>query len=136
MVEATAQTTTSTFSIWVIVVVATVALAFWLTAIMLADRSQVRASGPKPDGAWAYRSVPGEEAAEVADTAAREPVAVPGQVARDEPVPGGEAPTRADLPAQPAAGQPTLPAQRPGDADRAARSHAGQAGPDNEMPLR
>jgi hypothetical protein len=131
MVEATAQTTTSTFSIWVIVVVATVALAFWLTAIMLADRSQVRASGPKPDGAWAYRSVPGDEAEEGPDTAAREPVAVPGQVARDEPVPGEEAPTRADLPAQPA-----LPAQRPGDADRAARRYAGQPGPDNEMPLR
>jgi len=70
MVLAEAHTTASTGAIWVIIIVATVALAFWLVAINLADRSQVRASGPAP------------------------------APARDEPAPAGETPTRADLPAQ------------------------------------
>jgi hypothetical protein len=74
MVEATVNTTVSTAGIWAIVVVASLALAFWLIMIFLADRSQVRASGPGPSArtAWVAGSVP-----------------------------QGEMPTRDDLPAQP-----------------------------------
>jgi hypothetical protein len=72
MVEATVNTTVSTAGIWAIVIVASLALAFWLIMIFLADRSQVRASGPGPSvrGAWVGS------------------------------VPQGEMPTRDDLPAQ------------------------------------
>jgi hypothetical protein len=121
MIEATAQTTTTTAGIWAIIVVAMVALAFWLTAIMLADRSQVRASGLArvSQGTWAGGSVPGGQAEEIPNTAVHEPVAVPGRPAGDDSVPEGEVPTRADL-----------PAQRTGDADRAARSYARPADED------
>ena len=128
---AASQTTGTTGGIWAIIVVAVLALAFWLTAIVLADRSQVRASGrarlagdvaPLPGGAWARGSVPGE-------------------VAADEAVPPGEEPTRADIPAQPGAhpaeaGQHKMPRQRTGDADRAARSHAAPGTADDEEPGR
>jgi hypothetical protein len=128
---AASQTTASTGGIWAIVIVAVLALAFWLTAIVLADRSQVRASGrarlagevgPVPRGAWAGGSVPGERA-------------------DDEAVSQGERPTRADIPAQ-RAGQPTeagrreMPRQRTGDADRAARSHAEPGTDGDEEPGR
>jgi hypothetical protein len=114
MAEAAVQTTTSTASIWAIIIVATVALAFWLTAIMLADRSQVRASGAAraSEGTWTSGSVPGERAREMPDTAASQPVGAPGRMARDESLPQGEIPTRADL-----------PAQRTGDTDRPAHSY-------------
>ena len=122
---AASQTTGTTGGIWAIIIVAVLALAFWLTAIVLADRSQVRASGrarlageigPVPDGTWADRSVPGERAVEIPQQA-------------DEAVPQGEKPTRTDIPAQPAAhpaeaGRPEMPRQRTGDTDQAARSRA------------
>ena len=126
MVLAEAQTTASTGAIWVIIIVATVALAFWLIAINLADRSQVRASSPAraPAGRPAGRSVSGEQAGEIPDTAVHEPVAVPaqGRPAPDESAPAGDIAPRADL-----------PAQRTGDADRTARSHAAR---DDEEPGR
>ena len=98
---------------WAIVIVAVVVLAFWLTMIYVADRSQVRASGRAQAAAWP--TYPGAWA----------------------PVPPEEAPTRADLPAQPPAAaerpaMPTMPAQRTGDADRAERSYAGPVPPDEE----
>ena len=104
MVEATENTTVSAAGIWVIVIVASLALAFWLTAIFLADRSQVRASGPGPSvrSAWVGGSVAGERAEEVPDEAVHEPIIrTHGGQARDESVPQGEMPTRDDLPAQP-----------------------------------
>jgi hypothetical protein len=125
MVEA-GQTTVAPAGIWAIAVVAVLLLGFWLTAVMLADRSQARASGrarmagealPASEDAWASGSVPGQRSAEI---------------------PQGEVPTRADMPAQPAAGQPTaaglptMPRQRTGDADRAARSDAGRDTADDE----
>jgi hypothetical protein len=126
MVLAEAQTTASTGAIWAIIIVATVALAFWLIAINLADRSQVRASGPAPApaGAPAGGRVSGEQAEEMPNTAVHEPLGVPaqGRPAPDESAPEGDIPTRADL-----------PAQRRGDADRAARSHAAR---DDEEPGR
>jgi len=95
MVEA-ARTTASPAATWAIVIVAVVALAFWLTAIYLADRSQVRASGraqaatwPPYTGPWVGGSMPGEQAAQVPEQAAREPAEAPALP--------GEAPTRADI---------------------------------------
>ena len=111
MVEAV-QTTVSPLGIWAIVIVAVVLLAFWLVAITLADRSQVRASGrarmageigPASDGPWAGGSAAGEQAARLPDEAANEPI-----------------------------GRHAVPTQRTGDADRAARSHAAPAPPDGE----
>ena len=67
MIEA-ANTSASTAGIWAIVIVAVLALAFWLTAIILADRSQVRASGrarPALSGAWTGGSVAGAQAPEI-----------------------------------------------------------------------
>ena len=126
MVLAEAQTTASTGAIWVIIIVATVALAFWLIAINLADRSQVRASGPAPApaGTPAGASVSGEQAEKIPNAAAREPLGVPaqGRPVPDESAPEGDTPARAGL-----------PAQRTGDADRAARS---QATRDDEEPGR
>jgi hypothetical protein len=116
MIEA-ARTTATTGATWAIVIVAVSVLAFWLTAMFLADRSQVRASGrarpatwPSYQGAWTGGSVAGAEAPEIPEQAAHEPI-----------VPEGEAPTRADI-----------PVQRSGDADRAERSYAGPTAPDEE----
>lgn len=144
MVEA-ARTMASPAGIWAIVIVAVVTLAFWLVAITLADRSQVRASGRARvttfTGAWAGESVAGEQAAEIPEQAVPEPAGARGRHARDEPTPQGDAPTRADIPAQPgeAPAQPAaepgrhpMPTQRTGDADRAERSRAGQGTPDEE----
>jgi hypothetical protein len=148
---AASQTTGTTGGIWAIVIVAVLALAFWLTAIVLADRSQVRASGrarlageigPVPGGTWADRSVPGERAVEIPQQAAHEPTGAPvtaaggtggtgapGEHPADEAVPQAEKPTRTDIPAQSAAhpaeaGRPEMPRQRTGDTDQAARSRA------------
>jgi hypothetical protein len=149
MVEAS-QTTTSPAGIWAIIIVAVVLLSFWLSAILLADRSQVRASGrarlagdwPASSGAWVGGSVPGERAADIPGEVAHEPIGTRaagtrGWPAADEATPPGEMPTRADIPAQPAApGGHEMPRQRAGDADRAARSRAGQGTPDDEEPGR
>ena len=111
MVEAV-QTNVSPAGIWAIVIVAVILLAFWLTAITLADRSQVRASG-------------------------RARMAGDMGPAWDESIPHGEMPPPADLPAQPtAAGRHSVPPQRTGDADRAARSYAAPAPPDGEEQTR
>jgi hypothetical protein len=152
---AASQTTASTGGIWAIVIVAVLALAFWLTAIVLADRSQARASGrtrlagdvgPVPGGTWVGGSVPGERAVEIPQQAVHEPIGTPvtgtggagspGEHAGDEAVPQGEKPTRADIPAQSAAhpaeaGRPEMPRQRTGDADQAARTRA-EPGPAGE----
>ena len=141
MVEA-ARTTASTGAIWAIVIVAVVALAFWLVAIYLADRSQVRASGraraatwPVYAGPWARGSMPDEQAGEIPEQAAPEPAEARGRHVRDEPATEGETPTRVDVPAQPAAGsgRHAMPAQRTGDADRAERSRAGQGTPEEDQ---
>jgi len=129
MVEA-GQTTVSAGGIWTIVIVMVLLLAFWLAAITLADRSQVRASGRARragtgmgagglGAAQARESGPGPLAAEIPRQAAR----APGGTDRGAGVPPGEAPTRVDL-----------PAQRPGDADRAARSYAGPDDDRDEAP--
>jgi hypothetical protein len=149
MVEAS-QTTTSPAGIWAIIVVAVVLLVFWLSAILLADRSQVRASGrarlagdwPASSGTWVGGSVPGERATQVPEEVAHEPIGTratgtQGRPAADESIPPGETPTRADIPAQPTAAEGhEMPRQRTGDADRAARSRAGQGTPDDEEPGR
>ena len=146
MVEA-ARTTASTGAIWAIVVVAVVALAFWLVAIYLADRSQVRASGraraatwPVYEGPWARGSMADEQAGEIPEQAAPEqaapePAEARGRHVRDEPATEGETPTRVDIPAQPAAGsgRHAMPSQRTGDADRAERSRAGQGTPEEDQ---
>jgi hypothetical protein len=146
MVEA-ARTTASTGAIWAIVIVAVVALAFWLVAIYLADRSQVRASGraravtwPVYVGQWAQGSMADEQAGEIPEQAAPEqaapePTEARGRHVRDEPATKGETPTRVDIPAQPAAGsgRHAMPAQRTGDADRAERSRAGQGTPEEDQ---
>ena len=154
MVEAV-RTTASPAAIWTIVVVAVVVLAFWLTAVLLADRYQVRTSGRwrmtgearlvpgetqvASGDAWADEGLAGQDAG----AAAREPIGARAGAASDY-VPEGEIPTRVDLPAQSAgpdampprptqapppqaqpARQHTMPAQRSGDADRAERSYAG-----------
>jgi hypothetical protein len=133
MVEA-AKTTGSTADIWAIVIVAVVALATWLAAIMLADRSQVRASGPARapgeagpvgPGSWAGGSVAGARAPEIPGEAAHEPVRTPGRPARDESAREGEMPTSADMHA--------MPRQRTGEADRAERSQAGPGTRDEQQ---
>ena len=146
MVEA-ARTTASTGAIWAIVIVAVVALAFWLVAIYLADRSQVRASGraraatwPVYAGPWARGSMADEQAGEIPEQAAPEqaapePAEARGRHVRDEPPTEGETPTRVDIPAQPAAGsgRHAMPTQRTGDADRAERSRTGQGTPEQDQ---
>jgi hypothetical protein len=142
-----ANTTASTAGIWAIVIVAVLALAFWLMAIILADRSQVRASGragiagepgPAVSGAWAGGSVAGAQAPEIPGEAVHEPIVVQetgtqGGQGGDEAVPPGEVPTRTDIPAQRMeGGERAMPRQRAGDADRAARSRAGRDKPDDE----
>jgi hypothetical protein len=147
-----ARTTASTGATWAIVIVSVSVLAFWLAAIYLADRSQVRASGrarpetwPAYEGPWARGGMAGEQAAQVPEQAVREPADARGRHARDETAPPGEAPTRVDIPAQPgeASAQPAaesgrhaMPTQRTGDADRAERTRAGQGTPDDEDPGR
>jgi hypothetical protein len=140
MVEAADRTTGTPAEIWAIVIVAVVALVFWLTAIVLADRSQVRASGPRVPGesrlagrgGWAGGSVAGGSAPEIPGTAEHEPVETPGESA---PQPEGWS-TRADVPAGAPAGQHATPRQRAADDDRAERSYAGQSTPDDEQPGR
>jgi hypothetical protein len=140
-----ANTTASTAGIWAIVIVAVCALAFWLTAVILADRSQVRASGrarPALTGAWTGGSVAGAQAPEIPGEAAHEPIVVQetgtrGGPGGDEAVPPGEVPTRTDIPAQRAeGGQRAMPRQRAGDTDRAARSYTARDKPDDEEPGR
>ena len=148
MVEAS-QTSVSPAGIWAIVIVMVLVLAFWLTAIVLADRSQARASGrsrlasgtgPALGGAWAGGSVAGARAPEIPDEAVHEPIVTSGEArgrhARDdEAASHGQTPTRADVPAQPAAGRharPGMPRQRSGEGDRAERSYAGQPTPEDE----
>ena len=147
MVEA-AQTTASPAAIWAIVIVAVVALAFWLVAIYLADRSQVRASGRNRPATWpayagssARGGMAGDQGPQIPEQASRDPAGARGRHARDEPAAEDETPTLADIPAQPAAGsaQPggapgrhAMPTQRTGDADRAERSHAAQGTPEQE----
>jgi hypothetical protein len=125
MVEAS-NTTVGPADIWAIVIVMVLLLAFWLSAIALADRSQVRASGRARlgqgrtglVGAWTGGSVPGVQDPEIADEPFHEPI------------------ENRDQPDRPAAGQHEVPRQRSGDADRAARSHAGPAPPDEAGPGR
>jgi len=120
MVEA-ARTTASPAEIWAIVIVAVTVLAFWLTAIMLADRSQVRASGPRGRGGeseaigpgmWAGGSLAGAQAPEIPEEAVHEPVV------------------------SPTASGHSMPRQRTGESDRAERSYAGPDTPDGEEPDR
>ena len=129
MVEAV-RTTASPGAIWAIVAVAVVLLASWLTAIMLADRYQVRTSGRNRvpgaaelavSDAVTAENAPGRQA--TAGTA-HEPIGARGQHARDGsvrdgsvrdgpvrdgPVRDGDVPTRADVPAQ-SAGPEARPA--------------------------
>lgn len=130
MVEA-AKTTASAAGIWAIVIVAVVALAAWLTAIMLADRSQVRASGPQVrgqsaligSGAWGGGSVPGARAPNIPEEATIQ--ADPGAEAAHGQASG---PVQAT-----GTGQHAMPRQRTGEADRAERSHAGPGPRDDEQ---
>jgi hypothetical protein len=130
MVEAV-RTTASPAAIWMIVIVAVVVLAAWLTAVMLADRYQVRTSGrwrmtreaelasgetqAAADHAWATEGLAGEDTQEIPGAAAREPVGARGRTARDGSVPEAEIPTRVDIPAQSAGpdAMPTPPVQAP-----------------------
>jgi hypothetical protein len=153
MIEAASHTTGTTAGIWVIVVVMTLLLAFWLSAIVLADRSQARASGrarlpggalPGPSGTWVGGSVAGERAPEIAHEAAHEPIrtgaAETEAAGDDEAFRQAEMPTRADIPAQASgpregagAGRATeMPRQRGGEGDRAARSDTRPGTPDDE----
>ncbi len=153
MVEAS-QTLLSPAGIWGIVIAMTLLLAFWLTAIVLANRSQARASGrsrlasatdPALTGTWAGGSVAGTQAPEIPEESAHEPIVTSGHApdteargrhARDdEAVAPGQTPTRANVPAQPTAGRharPDMPRQRSGESDHAERSYTGQPAPDDE----
>lgn len=109
----------STAGTWAIVIVAVVALAFWLGGIFVADHMQVRASGRSRPETWgSYTgasnedSVAGEQAAEIPEQAAH------------EQAPQAETPT------------PSMPRQRTGEGDRAERSYASQRAPDEEDPGR
>jgi hypothetical protein len=119
------RTMISTFDIWVLMIVMVLLLAFWLTAIFLADRSQVLASGQSwrsarqgalADGVQAEGSLPGEQTAEVPGQAAPEPIGVAGRHAREGSVPEGDVPTRTDVPAQ-SGGRHAVPAQSAGQAN-------------------
>jgi hypothetical protein len=117
------RTTISTFDIWVLMVVMVALLAFWLTAIFLADRSQVLTSGQSwrkaeregvTGNAWTAGSLPGEQPAEIPGEAVHEPIGVQGRHARpaaEEPGPEADSPTRPDLPAR-STGRPGVPGQR------------------------
>lgn len=150
MVEA-AKTTASAADIWAIVIVAVVALAGWLTAIVLADRSQVRASGPIMPGEsrvadesgwvgrglWVGGSVAGARAPEIPGEAEHEPIETPGRPGRDESTPPGEMSNQASMTTGPAgAGQQAMPRQRTGEADRVERSNAGPGARDDAEPGR
>jgi hypothetical protein len=146
------RTTASTGATWAIVIVAVSVLAFWLAAIFLADRSQVRASGrarpetwPAYDGPWARGGMAADQAARIPEQASRDPAGAGGRHARDESAAEDETPTVADIPAQAgpgsaepgaAPGRHAMPAQRTGDDDRAERSHSGQRSPEQEDPGR
>ena len=115
MIDA-ARTTASPAAIWAIVIVAIVVLATWLTAIMLADRYQVKTSGrwrmtgeteaasgeadAATHGGWAGGSLPGANAPEIPGEAFHEPIGVRGRYVGHGSVPEGDIPTRVDLPAQ------------------------------------
>ena len=140
-----ARTTASTGATWAIVIVSVSVLAFWLVAIYLADRSQVRASGrarpetwPAYAGPWARGDMAADQAARIPEQASRDPAGARGRHARDESAAEDETPTLADIPAQPGAapGRHAMPTQRTGDADRAERSRAGQGTPEPEDPGR
>src|SRR5258707_15651908 len=107
MVEA-ARTMASTGAIWAIVIVAVVALAFWLVAIYLADRSQVRASGraraatwPVYQGAWAGGSVAGAQGGEIPGQAGHKPPGAPGGHTPGEHDAQGATPPRGGIPPPP-----------------------------------
>ena len=117
-----ARTTASTGATWAIVIVAVSVLAFWLVAIYLADRSQVRASGrarpetwPAYDGPWARGGMAADEAARIPEQASRDPAGARGRHARDESAAEDETPPLADIPAQPGAGS-EQPGAAPGPA--------------------
>jgi hypothetical protein len=140
MVEAV-RTTASPAAIWMIVIVAVVALAAWLTAVVLADRYQVRTSGRwrmtgeaelasgetqvAAGNAWAAEGLAGEGTQEIPGDAAHEPVGARGRTASDGSVPEGEIPTRVDIPAQSAGSDamPTQPVQAPPPPAQPARQH-------------
>lgn len=113
MVEA-ARTSASTFEVWVIVVVAVGLVAFWLSAIFLADRSQVRTSGQAwrtaereaSDSEWTGRTLRSALTAQVGGQTMR---GRRSRLAGEELAPEGDIPARADLPAQPT-GEPAVPA--------------------------
>jgi hypothetical protein len=145
MVEAV-RTTTSTFGIWVIVVVAVVILAVWLVGISVADNIQARESrrwwqrlhGPEAALGGGQEAVVGGIPAQAPPP---EPEAVAGRGRHAKPTIDGtgdfrrdaaEADWRTDAlirPDGPTGAAPTgrhaLPAQRTGDADQAERSLAG-----------
>ena len=124
-----------------IVVVAVVVLTAWLTAVMLADRYQVRTSGrwrmareveaapgetqAAAGDAWATEGPAGEDRQEVLGAAAYEHAGTRGRTAGDGSVPEGEIPTRVDIPAQSAGpdAMPVQPAQAPPPQAQPARPH-------------
>jgi len=119
MVEA-ALTAAAPAAIWVIIVVAVLCLAFWLTAVMVADRRQATLSRRQrmPD-------VPDTQAGPV--TQAR------GRHARPENGAPTEAPPSADLAGrQEALGRHAMPMRRGGAADRVERTLTGPGSPDRD----
>jgi hypothetical protein len=140
MVEA-AQAAATSAVIWVIIVVAVLCLAFWLIAVLVADRRQAKLSRrriPDRPGAVLNRSVP---RARRAPDAQAEPVAAAhgpvtqarGRHARPENGTPTEAPPSADLLGrQEARGRHALPRQRSGDADRVEWSLTGPGSPDRD----
>jgi hypothetical protein len=108
------RTSTSTFGIWAIIVVAVIVLAVWLVGVSVADNIQTRESrrwwqrlhGSEPEtamGSAGVSEVPGQRHADqqVAGQSAMGQQAVPGQQA----VAGHEAVTE-PIPAQPSAPAP------------------------------
>lgn len=109
----------STAGTWAIVIVAVVALAFWLGGIFVADHIQVRASGRSRPETW-----PSYPEASTEDSVTGEQTAQIPEQAAHEQAPHGETAT------------PSMPRQRTGEGDRAERSYAGQGTPDEEDPGR
>jgi uncharacterized protein (DUF58 family) len=143
MVEAV-QTTASPAAIWVMCVVMSILAGFMVSGVLIADAQQARASRRARMARELGSAFDGEQLGPGLVDAQAE---ARGRHARDEPVPQGDVPTRADLPAQPTPQQPTpqqstqrqptpgrhaMPAQRTGDADRAARHNAGPGTPDDD----